>query len=100
MAIIRKYKTSTETFMEIFGTTKPSQSAIIKWKARWRATKGRVEVASFIEAIKFLEESGIAPLFYQFSSDPGEFPETTGKIFIVFYDGEHEVFFKLHSDLA
>lgn len=95
----REYKSSPETFMEIFGTTKPSQSAVIKWKSQWRSTKGRIEVKSFKDAIKLLDEAGVEPLFYQFSAEPAE-NLSKDKFFIVFYSEEHEVFFKLHNDLA
>ena len=68
---------------------------IVRWKATWRNTGGKVRVANYTTAVRMLKSmTNIDPLFYQFiSGDAGE-------SYIVFYKHEHEVFFKIHQDLG
>jgi hypothetical protein len=92
MARIKRY--ADESLLEIFGTTRPNQTTINRWKFAWRDTKGKVEVESFSSARRILAENDIDPLFYQSHATA---IELTNRIFIVFFYEEHEVFFKLHS---
>jgi hypothetical protein len=86
-------RNTDESLFEIFGTTRPNQKTITRWKFSWRDTKGKVEVESFSSAAKILAENDVDPLFYQFSATASEL---TNRIFVVFFYEEHEVFFKLH----
>lgn len=82
--------------MDIFGTSRPNQSAVGKWRLGWKDKRERIKVNSFNSTIKFLEANNIDPLLYQFYAEPGE-----DKLFyVVFYENEHEVFFKLHSGIT
>jgi len=89
--------------IEIFGTDSPSASAVSRWRATWRDRKGKIQVSSFNQTIKFLEENSVDPLFYQFYADTGgdgSGGDVQEKFYVVFYKEEHEVFFKLHQGMA
>jgi hypothetical protein len=93
MVKIKRY--TSESLLEIFGTSRPSSSTIGRWKLSWRDTKGKVAVESFAAANKILVANDIDPLFYQHYITADNTPIT--QLFIAFFYEEHEVFFKLHS---
>ena len=87
--------------MEVFGTTGVSVNTIQRWKMTWRDNGShRIEVKSYVDAMRLLNQSEVPQLFYQFTSLV--MPEAGGadKFFVVFYKPEHQVFFKLHQGLA
>lgn len=84
-----------ESLMDVFGTPRPTDSVIWKWKGEWRDTATRVRVTSFSAAIVLLRESGIDPVYYQIVSSDDE--HEIYHHYIVFYKAEHAVYFKLHN---
>jgi len=92
---------SREALIEVFGTPNPSSQAVSRWKMSWRDVRGRVRVYSYRDAMAFLNESGVDPLFYQLAADTGsDLSDQAEKYYIVFYKDEHEVFFKLHNGIG
>jgi hypothetical protein len=97
---------STERFddadlMEVFGTTGVSIKTIHRWKMTWREdVTRRIEIKSFTDTMRLLENNGVSPLFYQFNSVVMPGTGSNDRFFVVFYKPEHEVFFKLHQGLA
>lgn len=88
-----KYFSNKDALIDIFGTPSPSLKAIAKWRLSWRESNSQVQVDSFAAATRMMKENDIDPLFYQFYSAGDE-------LFVVFYYDEHEVFFKLHYNIA
>jgi len=104
---------SDEALMAVFGTTRPSERAVIRWKGSWKDDDTRrIQIYKYNAAIKFLTEHDVDPLYYQFVSVPATLPylDSDGNItdkggsvethYVVFFSPEHEVFFKLHQGLA
>jgi hypothetical protein len=88
-------KYSREALMAVFGTPRPDRTAVAKWKMKWRSTAGRIEVSNMSATIKQLEANEVDPLNYQFVYDPdGENGES---VYVVFYDPQDEVLFKLQT---
>jgi hypothetical protein len=96
--MVKKKRYSDAALMDVFGTTGASQTAIVKWKARWRETRGKVRVVNYYDAIKLLKENNIDPLYYQFASFAVD--GVNVRHYIVFYSDEYEFFFKLHYGVA
>lgn len=90
----KKPRYSEEALMDVFGTPRPSPLAVNEWKNRWRYTHGKIKVPAYITAIQQLNEADIDPLYYQFFSDVSD------NHYIVFYNAEHEFFFKLHNNIT
>jgi hypothetical protein len=84
---------SKEALQEVFGTPRPNRSVVVDWKAKWREQRGKVKVSSYSSAVKWLIENNIDPLYYQFYFGEGSWDGP----YIVFYNPEHEVFFKMHN---
>jgi hypothetical protein len=97
--MVKNARYSDDALMDIFGTTGASKSAIVKWKASWRETRGKVQVTSFGGAAKILKENNIDPLYYQYASMHDSQGVNVGH-YIVFYSDEYEFFFKLHYGVA
>lgn len=90
---------SREALIEIFGTPKPSRMAITRWKRKWAAARKPIQIKTFNDAIKFMKEHDIDPLFYHFTAGQ----ENNGNAetyYVSFYYEEHEVFYKLHSGIS
>lgn len=85
---------SSEALIEIFGTPRPSEKAVLKWKAGWINTASRIKVTSWADALRLIDDSDIDPLFYQTYADAGM------DKFVVFYHDEDLVYFKLHYGIS
>lgn len=90
-----KFTPSPENLVEIFGSPGASERTIRHWKLSWRDTKGKLEVESLFGAQKIMQDNNVDPLFYQTYVD-----QETEKCYVIFFNEEDEVFFKLHPDFC
>lgn len=84
--------THNEALIEVFGTSRPAESTIRRWRRSWRDNEQCCKIESFNETLKFIQEYDIDSLFYQIKS-------VDGIKHIVFFKNEDYVFFKIHNNI-
>jgi hypothetical protein len=92
-----KSRYNVDALIDVFGTPKPNESVIWGWKGSWRDTGTRVKVSGFNHALKLLSEHDIDPLYYQIVSG---IQGNDAVNYIVFYNDDHAVYFKLHTSFT
>lgn len=87
--MVKKSRYSAESLKTVFGTERPSDSAVRRWRLSWRENEYKVGISSFAECVRVLSEHNVDTLYYQFWSVP---PQK----FVTFYRDEDYVFFKMY----
>lgn len=76
-----------DDLIEIFGTPRPFEKTILRWRRGWRDTN-KIYVNNYIAAQRYCADNSINSLFFQMGVDGDN-------MFVSFYYEEHAVFFRL-----
>lgn len=92
---IKSNKPSKDALLEVFGTPRPADYAVYRWKSSWRNSTNRVKVSSYTDALSQLKcIPDIDPLFYQFITLNEKYTGNS-QSYVVFFKEEHEAYFKM-----